>query len=263
MEAAGSKLKQRLRDAGAEALEALVRRLLDQEPEALGETEVGQILSNPHAGREVLELLAGEARLTSLYRVRSRLARHPRLPQVTALNWIPTFFWRELMEISLDPRLPPLVRRSAERQLTERLPGMALGEKVALARRAGPGALAQLRFDPAARVIAALLENPRTTEGTLVPLAARRGAPPEILGLVAKSRWGRRPLLRRTLARNPGTPPQLALGMLEGLARGDLAAVAGAAAIHSRVRRRAREMLEKGTSGDGRTFEYNGRASDL
>ena len=69
--------------------------------------------------------------------------------------------------------------------------------------------LAQLRHDPSPRVIAALLDNPRLTEGVLAPVLNSASTPPAILELIADDRrWGVRYALRLALVRNPATPLQ-------------------------------------------------------
>ena len=160
------------------------------------------------------------------------------------MQLVPSLFWRDLMEISLEPKVPPLVRRSAERHLVNRLPGLTAGEKMTIARRAGHGVLQQLRQDPEPRVVEALMENPRTTEGVLLPLVRSEAAAPEILQAVARNaRWGVRYPIRVALCRNPRTPQQLALRTLTALKKPDLKAVSADARLAQPVRKRARQLL--------------------
>ena len=113
-----------------------------------------------------------------------------------------------------------MLRRAAEIQLAARLPGLAVGEKVSLARRSGAGVIALLRQDPSPRVIAALLDNSRLTEGLLAPVVHRAATPAAILELIAADRrWGVRYPLRLALARNPATPLATAWRLLARCAR--------------------------------------------
>lgn len=233
-------LPRRLREAGPDELLHLVRQHLPE----LGASAVRQALANPYAGREVVEILAAERRLLSAYEVRRALAGHPQTPQVTALRFIPGLYWRDLVELGLDVRVRPAVRRSADRYLVERLPSLATGEKMTIARRAGHGVLMRLRHDPDRRVIRALLENPRLTEGLLSPLVRSTSTPPAVLTLVAESpRWGVRYDVRVGLVRNPRTPVETALRQLPHLKKIDLEAVASLPALPAPVRRRARLLL--------------------
>ncbi len=233
-------LHRRLREAGSEELAALVReRAAELEPPA-----VRQALRNPYCTTEMIELLAGVRRLLSFHQVRRDLALHPGTPETLASGFLPTLFWRDLMELTLDPRLRPTLRRAAELHLTARLPRLAVGEKMSLARRASPGVLAQLRHDPSPQVIAALLDNPRLTEGMLVPVVHAAAASPAILELIAGDRrWGVRYPVRLALVKNPATPLQTAWRLLESLRRSDLRPVAADARTPEPLRRRARVLL--------------------
>ena len=63
----------------------------------------------------------------------------------------------------------------------------------AIARGASPAVLAALRHDPTPRVVAALLENPRLTEATLLPLLASEQSSPQALAVVAGNpKWSSR-----------------------------------------------------------------------
>ena len=87
---------------------------------------------------EIRRFLADrEAR--SLHAVRRALAAHPRTPRTEALSLIPTLYWRDLAAVSADARAHPAVRRSADQELLRRLPGLAIAEKVEVARIGGRG----------------------------------------------------------------------------------------------------------------------------
>lgn len=234
-----SDLAHRLRHAGASEL----RRLTAEHLRALTMREVHQILMSPHVTAEVIEELLLARHLLSGYALRRAIARHPRTPETAALRFLPGLFWQDLVEIGLDVRLRPAVRRSAEKYLVQRLPGLAVGEKISLARRASAAVIPELRKDPSLRVIAALLENPRLTEQLLVPLAARAKSP-RVLELVAQSpRWGRRYEIRAALAKNAAAPFRAVLAILPTLHRDDVAAVAADERQSTVVRNRAAELL--------------------
>lgn len=236
-------LPRRLREAGAEELLALLReRRDDLEVEA-----VRQVVRNPYAGHEAMEALAGALHLLEVYEVRRALAFHPKTPEALALRFVPGLYWRDLLDLGGDVKVRPPVRASADRYLGARLPSLAEGEKMAIARRAGAQVLARLRLDPSRRVIAALLENPRLTEATLYPLVRREATPGPVLALIAEStRWGMRYELKTGLAGNPSTPIEIALRLLPGLKRSDLAAVAASERVAGAVKGRARALAGHG-----------------
>lgn len=243
------KLEERLRSADEEEL----GRLLDEHLEGLDVRLARQAFRNPFLTGEMIEALAASPRLASAYEVRRETAFHPRTPRILALRHVPGLYWADLVRLGADPRVHPVIRRAADQRLVERLPGLAVGEKMAIARSAGPGVVAALRQDPTPRVIAALLENPRLTEGLLMPLVASDAANPRALAVVAASpRWAVRPPIRAALCRNPATPVASALALLPMLGKTELAAVAADPRIAEPVRRRA-DLLAGGRSrGRGR-----------
>lgn len=233
-------LAQRLRQASARQL----RELIALHAAELSLTEARQALLNPWVDATAIDELASVRRLMAIDEVRSALARHPRTPEVVAMRLLPGLFWRDLLETSLDVRVRSGVRTVAEGYLVKRLARLSVGEKITLARRAGHGVLATLRHDPSPRVIAALLENPRLTEATLLPMVTSERTPPGNLALVAQSpRWGCCYDLRSGLARNPQAFLRTALAVLPALRRGDLETIAATERLSPVVRHEARELL--------------------
>ena len=230
----------RLRRAGAREL---VQLILDHGREFTVK-EVRQVLLNPHADTNALEELAALRQLTSTYEVRAALCRHRRTPEVIAMRHVPGLFWRDLMEVAADLRLSPKVRRQAERYLIQRLPRLAVGERVALARRASSELVARLRIDPHLDVLEALLGNRRLTESELLPLLSHPETRPRALALVAEHGvWGNRTEVGRALARNPMTPFSALFRILPRLPVADLEVIAGQESHSTVVRNRAEELL--------------------
>jgi hypothetical protein len=98
-----------------------------------------------------------------------------------------------------------------------------VGYRVAMARRPLPSLIERLLFDSDARVVQAILGNPRLTEAEVLKLAASRRASPEILEAVAQDdRWNTRYPVKVALASNPVTPVRVVLGLLPYLMRQDL-----------------------------------------
>jgi hypothetical protein len=233
-------LDRRLREAGPEELLALVRERAAE----LSPVAVRHALHNPYVTAEVIGEVAAQARLLAFYEVRRDLARCRVTPETLALRLVAGLFWADLMTIGLDARLHPRLRRAADQHLMARLPALAVGEKISIARRAAPAVLVKLRHDPTPRVIAALLDNPRLTEGILAPVVHAETTPAPVLELIAADRrWGMRYPVRLALARNPATPLGAALRLLPLLHKVDLKAVAGDPRLAERLHRRARLLL--------------------
>lgn len=231
-----------LREGNESELDLLLAfRLEEIEPAA-----VRQLFRNPFLTGAQIDRLLGSHRLLSAYEVRMEAARHPRTPQLLALRFVPGLYWADLVRVGLDMRLHPVVRRAAETRLSERLPALAVGEKMAIARSASPGVLQALRHDPTPKVIAALLENPRLTEGLLLPLLASEGASTGVLAVIAASpKWSVRYPIRYALCQNSRTPLDRVLVLLPLLKRGDLESLAANPQLRLPVRRRA-QLLARG-----------------
>ena len=231
-----------LREASAAELDQLLTdRLEEIEPEA-----ARHFFRNPFLTSALIGRLLGSKRLLSSYEVRMEAARHPRTSQLLALRFIPGLYWADLVRVGVDMRLHPIVRRAAETRLSERLPALSVGEKMAIARAASPAVLSALRHDPTPRVITALLENPRLTEGLLMPLLASEAALPAVLAVIAASpKWSARYPVRLALCQNARTPLDLALILLPLLKRTDLDSVAANLHLRLPLRRRA-QLLARG-----------------
>jgi hypothetical protein len=157
---------------------------------------------------------------------------------------VPGLFWKDLLEIGLDTRVRPTVRRAADRTLLARLSALGTGEKVSIARRASRRVLERLRHDPSTRVVAAMLDNSRMTEGQLLPLASSEQAPAPVLETLARHRrWGVRYEVRHALATNPAAPVPVVLPILPHLRKRDLRDLARKMRLSPVVRRRAQVLL--------------------
>jgi hypothetical protein len=245
-ENSGADWRERLREANEEELGAL----LFQRRTELDVPAVRQAFRNPFLTREMIHALLAERRLVAAYEVRKDAAFHPKTPQLAAIAFTATLYWADLARLGVDSRVHPVVRRAADLRLIERLPGLSVGEKVAIARGASAAVSAVLRADPTPRVIEALLESPRLTEGILLPMVAGESASPRSLAVVAASpKWSARYPIRVALCRNPRTPLQSVLPLLPLLLKKDLEAVAGDPRLLLPVRRRAELLAGSGRAG--------------
>jgi hypothetical protein len=240
MTAAMEAIEQRLESADEEGLLEIVRGQLA----SLDGTLMRRLLRHPFLGTEAIKVLLDNREVAGSYEVRRELAGHPKTPEARAMQLVATLYWRDLSRLSTETRVRPTVRRTAERRLADRLPGLAVGEKVAIARRCSPGLVTRIGQDPNPRVIQALLENPRLTEGVLLQLVSRDSARPEVLAMVARDRrWGIRYRIRVPICRNPNTPVATALTQLAALRKSDLRAVAEDRRLAKAVRQRADLLL--------------------
>lgn len=218
--------------------------LLEAELKELDGETVRVALRNPHASKRVINLVLAERRLLSSHEIQKALAQHPKTPEPRVLNLVPALYWSDLVELGGNVRIRPRVRQAADRRLLERLPRLGVGARVAIARKAGPGAIGRLLFDADSRVIAALLENPRLTETLLAPAIHSDRIRPQTLATIASDRkWSNRYSVRNGIARNPRTPAPKALDLLSSLKKPDLKAIFADRRVAPAVRRKAALLL--------------------
>ncbi len=203
------------------------------------------VLRNPHADADCIARLAEFRNLHSAYEFRRDVVLHRKSPPMLAARFLPALYWRDLARVGSSVALRPALRRGSDQLVLQRLPRLTLGEQIALSRIAGVGLLAELGRSPQPRVVGALLENPRLTEGVVLRIVSSTSTSAAILELVAGSRWGARYPVRRALCRNPRTPLQRALSLVATLRKVDQRALVGDASVPQAVRRRAR-LLSQG-----------------
>src|SRR5262245_20998603 len=175
---------------------------------------------------ELLGRIASDSRLQSSYEVRLRTVLRPELPLAAGLPLLGSLLWRDLARVMDDVRLFAPLRARAEQLLSERIEEMTSGEKVTLARLATRVLIRSLRDTYDARVIAALLSNPRAIEEDALRIARSEQSPARVLTVLARhERWGERHAIRMALAQNRRCPAADALRALRGLPAGDLARI--------------------------------------
>lgn len=210
----------RLAAAGRASLLSLVEEHL----RAFGEREALQALRHPFCSTEVVELVLGDRRFAALASVRKAAALHPATPRPDALRCVEDLGWRDLLDVSREARTPAPVRRAASLKILDRLPRLALGERLTLARLADRPVLRALLEDVDPRVVAALLTNPRLVPEDLVAWVATGRPAAESLRMVGgDARWTERREIRGALLRCASTPRGVALALLSRCSRGELA----------------------------------------
>jgi hypothetical protein len=203
------------------------------------------LLRNRSVPASLLTRLAKQHRWTRLYEVKRGLVLHPNTPPTIARTFLHHMYWRDLSEAADDLRLHPSVRRQAEETVKVRLAEMAVGERIALARRATRGVIAALAEEADRMVLAALLENRRLVERDVVTLAGGENVPGEVLDAVSRNpAWGIRPAVRTALLRNPRTPVHAAMRLVKDLPERELRRIQADRTIPKIVRVGAERALE-------------------
>ena len=229
----------------------------------LDEIEVVQVLRSPFCTAQIAERIAADPGLMGTHEVREKLAGFPGFTFGRALDLLATLPWTSLLSLSQSPRTPPVVRRQAERKLLAQLASMALGEKIALARRAHQALFQVLIGTADGQVLSALLNNPRLVENDILVILNTSEPPLEFFGELASHRkWGPYIRVRRALVVCPHTPLPLALSVLVQLSVPELRRALEHPDLSEKVREAAQSLLDREASGQRRMIDFSGDVSD-
>lgn len=103
---------------------------------------------------------------------------------------LPYLGWRDLLQLTVRPSLPPVSRRQAEAQLVDSIRRLTVGEAISLARISPSAAIPALYNHPDKRVLTALLSNPRLVEPTVLSWLRKDDCPPKVRSIIASHpRW--------------------------------------------------------------------------
>jgi hypothetical protein len=212
-------------------------------------------LESADLSSEEIRGFLGDPGARRLHVVRRALAAHPRTPRTEALSLIPTLYWKDLAWISSDARAHPEVRRAADAELLRRLPGLAIAEKVEVARSAGRGMIAALRRSGEPPLVRALLRNRFTVEGDVVFMGLAARDPETLDAIASDASWSCRAAVRAAVARNRWTPVPLAARLLPGIPLADLREICAERWRPAALREMARATLAYRTeTGSGITL---------
>ncbi len=166
------------------------------------------LLNRRDLPREALEALNKNGRLAKQRKVRLALVAHPRTPRHVSVPTIRNIHTFELMQVALQPAVPPDVKRAAEEVLIGRLSAIASGERLTLAKQGSGRIAAALLVDKEERVMQAALGNPHMTEVWIVKaLKAETGTELLAPAVSRHQKWSYRNEVKAALLGNKHTPP--------------------------------------------------------
>jgi hypothetical protein len=134
---------------------------------------------------------------------------------------------------------PPPIRTAPRGEPSAAAAGdLSLGHRRSMARSLPRDQVDRLAADADPRVVQELLRNPKLTEREVLRMATRRPARADVLEAIGSApRWSPRLRIRSALARNPYTPPTLALRLLPHLPRTELKQIAVDGTLHPELQR--------------------------
>lgn len=216
--ASGTLLETLLYHRSREVLEALL------ENPALGEPHLALLLSRKDLPREVIVRIAQNKSWMASYSLRKWMVRNPRTPRHLALAQMRFLYLFDLMGMVTTPGVPADLKRVAEDAILSQAEGIALGQRLTLARCGSQRIAAGLLADQDPRVIEAALVNPFLTDQSVAAALLVERAPAGLTEAVLEHpRWRNRRPVRLALIRNRHLTLGRFMGILPELTAGDLA----------------------------------------
>jgi hypothetical protein len=155
------------------------------------------------------------------------------------------------VNLTLLPSTPAEIRRIAEEVILNRLPQLALGQRLTLARRGSARVAAGLLAEGHERVVPLALDNAFLTESQVLKVLAREELPEIVAASIARHRkWSCLYNVRMALVRNPLTPLARVLAFLPDITLRDLDELSGARSLPASLKQyiRAEVALRRSRS---------------
>jgi len=157
------------------------------------------------------------------YQVKKALALHPHTPRTEGFRLLRDLYLMDLVQFAVSPGVLPDLKIKAEEQVIAKLPQLALGQKITLARRAPSRIAGALLAEGLPPVVKATLANPNLTEAQVLRVLSREKLPPVVVQSIAHDeKWNRIYNVRIALIRQPSTTLTTILAFLPELAISDL-----------------------------------------
>jgi hypothetical protein len=218
-----------LRNAAGEELVRLIHETAPDsllpilENPALDETSLCLLLQRKDLQTDFLAEVLRRRNFLKNYQVKKLLAFHPHTPRTDGLRLLRDLYLMDLVQFAISPGVLPDLKRKAEDQVVAKLPQIALGQKITLARRSPARIAGALLADGQPAVVQAALSNPNLTEAQVLKVLAREKLPPAVVQSIAQDpKWSHYYNVRIALLRQPSTTLTTILAFLPELTVSDL-----------------------------------------
>lgn len=193
---------------------------------------------------EVIRSIYRNKPLMHSYAVNRAMVRCRYTPVGIAANLLRLLRWLDLLHCLKEPYLSGNLKHRIERQIVERFPKMALGEKITLSKQAPRGLIRHLRMVPDRMVIKALMSNYFFTMDDALFLANYPRIKPDILlELASNARWTQHKQVRLDLLANPKLPPSAVKSLIRGFTEFDMRRLMGRVCLGPSVRGQLTRIL--------------------
>ena len=235
--------EQRARSASRDELRVLIHEKNEEvlaallENPALDEALLCLLLERKDLSGDLLTAIARKKDWMRSYRVKARIAAHPHVPRLIALPLVRQLYLFDLVNLTLLPAASPEIRRIAEDVILTRLPQIALGQRLTLARRGSARVAGALLAEGHELAVPLALDNGFLTESQVLKVLAREDLPEIVPAAIARHRkWSCLMNVRMALVRHPLTPLARVLAFLPDLTLRDLDELSGARSLPSRLK---------------------------
>ena len=211
----------------------------------VGEKHLAILLSRRDLSRDIVARIAQNREWMKSYPLKLAVVKHPGTPRRLALPLLKFIYLFDLLSVATTAGVPPDLRKLAEETILMQREGLALGQRISLARSGSHRIAGGLLGDSDRRVIEAALANPAMTEYAVARALLDREAGPQLTAAVLEQeRWFVRHSVKLALLRGQHLSLGRVMALLPELARPDLADVAEDPRVRPEVRRYVAGLLQ-------------------
>ena len=217
----GTQLENLLYHRSRDVLEALL------ENPHLGEQQLAVLLARRDLPREIVTRIAQSKEWMKSYSLKVAVVKHPRAPRHLTVPLLKFLYLFDLLAIAAAIGVPAELKRMAENAILSQKEGIALGQRLSLARRGSTRIAGGLLADTNPKVLAAALENPSLTDHSVAAALLQETVTSHLTdAVIAHPRWAMRHPVKLALLRSPHLSLARLMGILADLSLGDLSDLA-------------------------------------
>ncbi|MEW6109893.1 MAG: hypothetical protein AB1632_12110 [Nitrospirota bacterium] len=152
---------------------------------------------------EALGLLANDIRFKDSYKLKVALCKNPKTPQKITFSLLKFLKIFDLGDMTRDQGIPVNIRQKIEYLISEKIPSMPSGNKIALSKRVNSNIVIALMERGDEKVISSCLESPALTEGHLCKIINKPATKAVLIKNIAEHpKWSLRYDIKFALIRN-------------------------------------------------------------
>ncbi len=234
----GTQLENLLYHRSRDVLEALL------ENTHLGEQQLAVLLARRDLPREIVTRIAQNKDWMRSYSLKVSVVMHPRAPRHLTVPLLKFLYLFDLLALAAATGVPAELKRMAENAILSQREGIALGQRISLARRGSTRIAGSLLADTDPKVLAAALENPSLTDYSVAAALLQGSATSHLTdAVIVHSRWAMRHPVKLALLRSPHLSLARLMGILSELSLGDLSDLAADPRVANNIRGYAARTL--------------------